>query len=635
MDSSRTVEPDFAQVLVDRVHAALVLVDERGRIAYANPEANKLFGYADGELSGMDIEVLVPEAQRARHVRLRKPTRAKVRERPLVSGLSLQGRRKDGQVFDGEIALSPVTVEGRTFVCSTVRDASDQQSVNAYFRNLLESAADAMMIVDEHGIIEIVNRQCQQMFGYAREDLVGQNVEFLLPERFREAHGRHRRGYCDEPHLRPMGQGMDLAGLRSDGTGFPVEISLSPVEGPGGLRISSVIRDVTEQKNLENELIAARQEAERANRANTAFLAAASHDLRQPVQALSLLNGALRRTVENPLAKEMIESQQHSLDAMTNLLNSLLDISRLDAGAIEPEIEDFPMRRLIDRLSSEFGRQASQQGVRFVGGDCTMVVRSDPNLLGEIMQNLVSNAIRYTDKGGEVRVRCVPAGARLKVDVIDTGVGIEASELENIFREFHQVKRNGSDVEGFGLGLAIVRRLADLLDVEIRVESTPGEGSEFTALIPLAGIDAVEEEAAAEELPAVTEDVSGRVLLIEDDPQVASAWSLLLAAEGFVVERAESASGVKSMLAAMPAGPDLIISDFHLADGSTGVDAVRIVREHFTRDIPVFIVSGDTTRVIEPARTVPNSLLMRKPVDTERLLWLARAAIETGKIEED
>ena len=280
-------------------------------------------------------------------------------------------------------------------------------------------------------------------------------------------------------------------------------------------------------------------------------------------------------------------------------------------------------------------RQASQQGVKFSGGDCPMIVRSDPNLLGEIMQNLVSNAIRYTDRGGEVSVRCVPAGARLRVDVVDTGIGIDSSELENIFREFHQVKSQSSDVEGFGLGLAIVRRLADLLDVQITVESTPGVGSQFTALIPLADVYNVEEEALAETAPISDEDVSGRVLLIEDDPQVASAWSLLLAAEGFVVERAESAAAVKAMLSDMPARPDLVISDFHLADGSTGVDAVRAVREAFAKIIPVFIVTGDTTQVIEPARAVPNSLLMRKPVDTERLLRLARVAIDTGRIEED
>ena len=191
-----------------------------------------------------------------------------------------------------------------------------------------------------------------------------------------------------------------------------MEISLSPVETDGGRFISSVIRDVTVRKQMEQDIIAARQAAERANKANSAFLAAASHDLRQPVQALSLLNGALRRTVKDERALQMIENQDASLTAMTNLLNSLLDISRLDAGAVTPEFEEFPMQRLIDRLSAEFARQAQHKGLEFESESCDAVVRSDPNLLAEVITNLVSNAIRYTDKGS-VKLACVEEGRSL------------------------------------------------------------------------------------------------------------------------------------------------------------------------------------------------------------------------------
>ena len=208
--------------------------------------------------------------------------------------------------------------------------------------------------------------------------------------------------------------------------------------------VSSVIRDVTERKKMEQEIIAAQKAAELANKANSAFLAAASHDLRQPVQALSLLNGALRRTVKDERALEMIENQEHSLTAMTNLLNSLLDISRLDAGAVKPEFEEFPMQRLIDRLSAEFSRQAAHKGLEFESESCQATVRSDPNLLSEIIQNFVSNAIRYTDKGS-VKLRCVEADGCCSVEVQDTGVGIEEDQLEAIFKEFHQVKTPGSN----------------------------------------------------------------------------------------------------------------------------------------------------------------------------------------------
>jgi PAS domain S-box-containing protein len=314
----------------------------------------------------------------------------------------------------------------------------------AYFRVLIESAPDAMIIVDDAGEIAIVNGQAEQMFGYDRAELIGNKIEMLLPDRIRHSHISHREGFSDNPALRPMGPGLDLVGQRKDGSEFPVEISLSPVTAASGAFVSSVIRDVTERKDMERQLIDARQTAERANKANSAFLAAASHDLRQPVQALSLLTGALRRTVEVPLALEMVESQQQSLDAMTNLLNSLLDISRLDAGAVEPEYEEFPVQRLVDRLSAEFSRQAMHKGLKFEADDCETMIRSDPNLVGEIIQNFVSNAIRYTDKGN-VRLSCHEMDGNLCIDVSDSGIGIAAEQIEEIFQEFHQIKTPGAN----------------------------------------------------------------------------------------------------------------------------------------------------------------------------------------------
>ena len=248
---------------------------------------------------------------------------------------------------------------------STVREVSDFDESEAYFRTLLESAPDAMIIIDHDGRIAIVNGQAEQMFGYGRDELLGRPIEMLMPDRTRAGHEAHRHAFAANATLRPMGPDLDLVAQRKDGTEFPVEISLSPVRTAAGEFVSSVIRDVTARKAMEQEIIAARQAAERAQKANTAFLAAASHDLRQPVQALSLLNGALRRTVKDPRAQEMIESQDHSLTAMTNLLNSLLDISRLDGGAVTPELEEFPMQRLIDRMSAEFSRQASYKGLEF------------------------------------------------------------------------------------------------------------------------------------------------------------------------------------------------------------------------------------------------------------------------------
>ena len=505
---------------------------------------------------------------------------------------------------------------------------------DVFFRNLLEAAPDAMIIVDEKGKIVLVNGQALRMFGYKRDEMIGESVDALLPEKLRHMHVSHRASYSEQPILRPMGQDIDLVGLRKDGSEFPVEISLSLVETHGGRFISSVVRDVSVRRQMANDIKAAREAAERANKANSAFLAAASHDLRQPVQALSLLNGALRRTVTDERALLMVENQDASLTAMTNLLNSLLDISRLDAGAVKPEWEEFPMQRLVDRLSAEFGRQAQNKGLQFTSQSCDAVVRSDPNLLAEVITNLVSNAIRYTDKG-EVKMVCIERDGRCHLEVSDTGIGIEPDQIEEIFREFHQCKSPGANTEGFGLGLAIVRRLTDLLDHPIEVDSDPGKGSRFTISVPIivgnegsASDDAVDSRGPQE-------TASGLVILIEDDVNVANAWELLLEAEGYRVATAVSATETTALIKHIDEAPVLVISDFHLLDGSTGVEAVGLIREFYESEIPAFIVSGDTSKVVKEARLLDNCTLMCKPVDTARLLAAALIASRTGVVPED
>jgi PAS domain S-box-containing protein len=505
---------------------------------------------------------------------------------------------------------------------------------DVFFRNLLESAPDAMIIADDQGQLVLVNAQALEMFGYKRREMLELCVEDLMPEPMRQRHRAHRETFAARPSLRPMGQDLDLIARRKDGSTFPVEISLSPVEAEGSRFVSSVIRDVTVRRQMEQDIKAAHEAAERANKANSAFLAAASHDLRQPVQALSLLNGALRRTVKDERALQMVANQDASLTAMTNLLNSLLDISRLDAGAVKPEWEDFPMQRLVDRLSAEFGRQAQNKGLQFTSKSSDTVVRSDPNLLAEVITNLVSNAIRYTDKG-EVKMVCVEHDGYCHLEVSDTGIGIEADQLEAIFQEFHQCKAPGGSKEGFGLGLAIVRRLTDLLEHRIEVTSNPGRGSKFTLTLPI--VTDVTLVSPDDGLTDATHAglASGLIVLIEDDVNVANAWGLLLEAEGYRVATAASAIEANALIKHLDEQPAMLISDFHLLDGSTGVQAVQIIREYYGAEIPAFIISGDTSKVVKDARLLDNCTLMCKPVDTARLLAAARYASRTGNVPQD
>ncbi|HEX8783773.1 MAG TPA: PAS domain S-box protein, partial [Steroidobacteraceae bacterium] len=350
-------------------------------------------------------------------------------------------------------------------------------------RGVLDAAPDAMVVIDAGGVIRFASRQVSTLFGYDHDAVVGLPVEQLMPERFRGRHIAHRREYNAALRVRAMGEGLALFGRRLDGSEFPVEISLSPIRTAEGVLIAAAIRDVSDRKRVERELRVAREHSERArdaadhlreiadharaladearesaDRANQAkgrFLATASHDLRQPLQTLALLNGILRRVVKEPSALEALAQQEQAIGAMTRLLGALLDISKLESGAIRPEVADFRVGTLCEGLRREFASIAANKGLELQVSSCEESVHSDPALVEQIIKNLLSNAIKYTPPGGRVLLRGERANGSVRLDVVDTGIGIAADQIAYIYEEFYQVGvPTNSSREGYGLGLS-------------------------------------------------------------------------------------------------------------------------------------------------------------------------------------
>ncbi|MBP2311300.1 ATP-binding response regulator [Azospirillum soli] len=352
-------------------------------------------------------------------------------------------------------------------------------------------------------------------------------------------------------------------------------------------------------------LLAAREEAERARaeteKARSAqgrFLSAASHDLRQPFQAMHLFHHLLMGRLADPASRELGDKLEQAITAGETLLRALLEVSALEAGLVKPQAQTFPVDDSLGRLLQEFAPQAEAKGLRFNARPADVEVTTDPVLLERLLRPLLSNAIRYTEKGG-VLLAARRRGDALRIEVWDTGIGIAETDLQVIFEDFKQLGNPSRDrKQGLGLGLGIARRLAEVLGLPVTVRSKPGKGSVFAVDVPLAdaerGGDDREDEPEATDSTSGANSDKGTVLVIEDDAIQLEGINLLLRDWGYDVIPTRNLAEAYASLAAAPAAPDLVLSDLGLNGPETGIEAIKAVRARCGRVVPGVIVTGDT-----------------------------------------
>lgn len=388
-----------------------------------------------------------------------------------------------------------------------------------------------------------------------------------------------------------------------------------------GYENTSLLKDLSAEK-IVSEL--AREKAETASQEKSRFLAAASHDLRQPLQALMLFSDALNSHVHgrDPLAEKLAGQIESSVNSLTDMLGALLNISRLESGITQPQLQHFNLQSLLDRLYLEFHRIALEKGLTFNIPACAdlpdgVVIYSDPSLLEQIIRNLASNAIRYTNQG-TVQITCHVSRDQIKVCVIDTGIGISHEDQSRIFDEYFQADNPQRDRrQGLGLGLSIVRRVEKLLNYRIELDSEPGRGSRFCFDIPL-GDPAL--ETFPYHLAEQTEDVYGtRVALLEDDPEIRAATQELLRSWGCQVYAGTLPDEVITQLTAADQQPDVLLSDYRLPAGITAIHALRQMRDRWGQALPVLVVTGDTGA--ETLREIQDNhaVFLHKPLSPSRM----------------
>ena len=497
------------------------------------------------------------------------------------------------------------------------------EAARSYSESIINTIRQPLVVLDDELYVISASRSFYSTFSVEPEQTVGRQLDAVDEGRLDIS---ALRGFLDRLRNgegviedREIDVDLPARGMRSLLVSA-LEICDEPLTTR---KILLALEDITERKHTAEALEAAKRQAEHANLGKSRFLAAASHDLRQPLQTISLLHELLAKKVKDETTLALVGRLDETVSTMSSMLDTLLDINQLEAGTVRREMVDFPINAVLDHLRTQFSFHAAAHGLGWRVVPSSLSVRSDPRLLEQMIRNLLSNAVKYTSKG-KILLGCRRRSDKLRIEVWDTGIGIPEDELTAIFGEFHQLENPARErSKGLGLGLAIVERLADLLGHAVDVRSRPGKGSVFAVEVPLLTRDAppwrprpvspVAKESALE---------SGEILVVEDDPSVREMLALVLEGEGHRTTTAEDGREALESAAQRAIHPDLVIADYNLPKGLNGLQVVAGLREVLGQEIPAIILTGDISTDTLREIAQGGHLHLNKPVKAKELIGL-------------
>lgn len=472
------------QLIVESSPNAIILVNKEGKIAYVNSQTEKLFGYDRTELIGQLVEQLIPERYSKHHPGFREMFFKAPAVRSMGAGRELFALRKNHSEFPIEIGLNPIVMVDGSMVLASIIDITERKKAEERFRLVVESAPNAMLLVNADGIIALVNKQTEILFGYQREELVGNKLEILIPQRFSKKHPALRESFFRKPQTRSMGAGRDLFAQKKDGQEVQVEIGLNPIETLEGEMVLASIIDITERK--QQELTLKRQvELEIKNKELEQFAYVASHDLQEPLRTVSNYMQVLEEDYADKLddqAMKYFSSVKSATERMSMLIKALMNFSRL---GINRKLANTDCSKLVEEVLEDLQQIIKASQAEIYVSDLP-VINIYPTEIRQVFQNLITNAIKFCvkDKKPKIWVHAIARNESWLFTVKDNGIGIAPNHFNRIFEIFQRLHTT-DDFEGNGIGLANCKKIIEQHQGEIWVESEPGQGSSFFFTIPL------------------------------------------------------------------------------------------------------------------------------------------------------
>lgn len=602
------------RAIIETVIDGIVTINEKGIIETVNPSVLKMFGYEEQELIGQNVKVLMPEPYCDEHDDYLLNYKETGEKKIIGIGREVKGKRKDGSVFPIEIAVNEMVVGGINMFTGVIRDISDRVHAETITKAIVENVVDGIITIDKMGTIKNVNPATAKIFGYSEEEMVGQNVKILMPDPYQSEHDGYLKHHRVTGEERIIGIGREVEGLRKNGEVFPLELAVSAMEINGEEQFTGIVRDITDRKQAE--------------KIKEEFISTVSHELRTPLTSIrgsiGLLTGGLAGEFSDK-AQQLLSIASNNTERLLMLINDILDLSKIESGKMDFHFDEVNLNNFLNEAIESNKGYASQHNVSFALDTSVSGARiyADAHRLMQVMNNLMSNAAKFSSPGDEILVSAHRHHQQIRISVTDHGSGIPKELEPRIFDKFTQADSSDTrQVGGTGLGLNITKAMVEKHNGRIAFVSELGVGTTFYFDIP---------ELLSDETPKPLKTISSRpdmrILICEDEPDIASLLRLMLAQSGFDSDVAATAKEAEELLeknnyVAMTL--DIMLPD------RDGVTLYKELRENpTTMNLPIVFVSAkaDQTKRTKEGRSFNGSVeWINKPVNAEHFI----NAVETG-----